>query len=155
MSGAWAHDWRSLAYQELGKRGFPTMLAFARSWPRATYKELASTLAGDGLAPVQIQKLLEEESTGTLDFRYFVMSSLLRNLHEHLPHGFRRQGDWPLTLALASWAGSMPTDLQAECGRIARRLKTCTAFPDHWLPDSVDDPELCSFFTRSFPPRES
>jgi hypothetical protein len=124
------------------------MLEYARRNDVLPYAQISQELGKGLLAPVQVQMLLREETEGTSDFSYFVRSSLIRNLHEHVPRGFRMHGQWPLILALSSWAGSMGTVLGARCARVASAVKTLSGVPDSWLPSSVLDPVLDKVFSQ-------
>lgn len=139
MTNPWSHNWRECAVARLHELGYGSLFDFARERECAPYASLANELGGDELAPVQIQMLLREELENTPDFPYFVKSSLVRNLHEHVPNGVHKHGDWPLTLALSSWAGSMGESLQRPCASIARRLKKLDGISDDWIPASADD----------------
>jgi hypothetical protein len=148
MANAWDHDWRQFARDRLRAVGCTSMLDYARRNDRLPYAALAEDLGQGRLAPVQIQMLLREETEGTSDYSYFVRSSLVRNLHAHVPRGFRMHGDRALILALASWAGSMGAPLQSPCGRIAKGLKGMSNLEETWLPRSVDDPVLEQVFSK-------
>ena len=65
---------------------------------------------------------------------------MVRYLARHVPNGIRMHGEWPLALALGSWAGSMPDYEQKDCAEIVRRFKkVAQKKADDWFPLDEDD----------------
>lgn len=147
MNTTWNTHWQERLRSGIGVLGFMTVTDLVESHPKASYEDLAELLPG--FAPIQIQRLHSEESLGldrTSRVRFW-KTSLLRYLARHVPNGIRMHGDWPLTLALGSWAGSMPESEQKDCSEIVRRFKKLiTEKPDDWFPsdDEVSFQEVFS-----------
>lgn len=127
------------------------MVDFARSRETATFQSLAHEIGGHKIAPVMVEKMLKDdaEKEGCLD--YFLRSSLLRQLHQHVPNGVHKHGDWKLIRALSSWVGMVGTtrDLERLSSRVADLLQHDANLPDDWLPLSHSDAKLCHFFSTA------
>ena len=146
MSTNWNPNWESQLRRELSLLGVGSITELVESHSNATYEDLAKLLPG--FAPVQIQRLHYEESGNINDPARgkFWKTSLIRYLMKHVPDGIRMHGDWPLILALGSWAGSMPETDQKFCSGIVRRFKrTAAAKADDWFP-SEDDANFRELF---------
>jgi hypothetical protein len=142
MTEAWTHNWQEYAYKCLRESGCESVFDFARRHETWSYAQLADNLGGNKLAPIQIQRLLREEVQDQLMHEYYVRSSLVRNLHEHVPKGIRMHDEWNLILALSSWVGSMDERDRPRCMRIAQSVKKVADVSDDWLPNFVDDSVL-------------
>lgn len=139
MNHCWGDQWKSGIYQILHGKGYVSVLSYFDSLPFESYQELASGL-GNHIAPAQMQLLHSEESKTAELEELYLRSSFVRYLRYHVPLGIGNHGDWPITLALGTWAGSMSADQQSRCSQIIRKFKkVLSTLPKNWLPTVGDD----------------
>lgn len=143
---AWLHDWRKLAYDELNKNGYKSVIDYCRSDELASFRKMAKSLHPELLAPIQIVKLFHEEAAATNSLGYYARSCFVRDIRYQLPGGFRSLGEAKLDGFFASWLASLDDVFVPECHVVADRLKHQAEVPDSWLPDSLDDPTLRFLF---------
>lgn len=146
MSTNWNLDWETQLRHKLSLLGIASITELVESHPKASYEDLAKILRG--FAPIQIQRVHSDESGDINDPARvrFWKTSLIRYLVRHVPNGIRMHGDWPLILALGSWAGSMPETDQQFCSGVVRRFKrTAVDKADDWFP-SEDDASFQELF---------
>jgi hypothetical protein len=113
----------------------------------ASWSKLIAMLGG-GLAPVQLQWVLEEEIEDQSDYDYFVRTALVRQLLEDLPNGWRATPGRDYRFTDSRWATIIGKHTGAPHTwlNVARRLEARTDLPPEWLPSGVDDPVIVAAF---------
>ena len=149
MTEMWNDDWKTLIFEAVENEGCTSLLDYARKHETKTFQQIATELGDGRFAPVMIEKVLRQDAEEASCMDYFMRSSLLRQLHHHVPNGLLSHGEWKLVRALSSWVGLIGTDRELErtSKLVADRIQSDETLPDDWLPVSSDDSTFASFFT--------
>ncbi len=156
---AWEGDHARRLTARLQAHGYASATDFAAAFPRSSLVPLAATLGTTDVAAVQLERRLYDEAIERGTVERLARDLLVRELHEHLPDGWRREwgpdvpGDtttprWRRSMAATGWAtavGSVP-EYDAAADRVMFALRDQAPFPDGWLPADADDPLLVAFF---------
>jgi hypothetical protein len=142
----WTSGWRARLRSGLARHGCERLTQFARKHEAASWSRLIELLGG-GLAPVQLQWVLEDEIKDQSDYDYFVRTTLIRQLHE-CERGWRATPECEVGLKLSGWATIIGKHTGAPHTwlKVARRLEARTDLPPEWLPSGIDDPVLVAAF---------
>ena len=139
MSDVWANGWKDRIYAHVASCGFKSITEFLDDRPIVSFEELVDGIHGDKVAPIQLQWVFQDEARKSNQYERYLRNSLIRYLSRHVPNGVKQHGDWPLNLALGSWAGSMDDQMQSRCTKIVRRFKKEIAdLPNNWIPSNND-----------------
>ncbi len=134
---SWEGNWKVRLYERVRERGYDSLTAFAEAHPTASLVALAEKLGEDDLNAVQVFSGLVAEAERNHQLTRLVRGQLVRELSESLPNG------WPAVLddetrvevamALASWIGFTPENLQERARQVTKAL-LATPPPPGWRP---------------------
>jgi hypothetical protein len=145
----WAGNWQERVYKRLLKVGFSSVILYAKSLPKHTFRELAAPL-GEDVAPVQIEKLLLEEAIETNDFSYFARTCLIRYLRQNLPEGWGvgENLEFRRAYAFAAWSTAIGEEFINVADSVWNDLNKPGKVKNRWLPEDVDDVLIDAAFQR-------
>jgi hypothetical protein len=144
----WHGDPRGFLDRRLRERGL-TVQQFLAARPGQSWNRLVRYF-DEPLAPIQLMAYVQEAAAKGQWLDWYARDGLARALAEHLPDGWRLQGemDSKTADALADWLTIMSI-LGPACDerahQVADRLKGAE-LPLGWLPDGPDDPLLVAAF---------
>jgi len=147
----WSDDWHIRLSKRVKAMGYRDVTAFAASLPNSPYRELAVKL-GDGIAPMQVEKLLRAEAVVAHDLNGFSRDCLARYLWQDLPDGWGlgTQAEFSAARAFASWSAALddnPTgERRLQTERVWRRLQRVA--PIGWRVQGAHDPVLMKAFSE-------
>lgn len=146
MIDIWSDGWRDRTYSMIKRLGFESVTSFLDHEPDKSFEDKSTELGLGEIAPIQLQWLYRDEAKKNRQTKQYLAGSFVRYLARHIPNGIRLHGEWPLNLALGSWAGSMDEEDQDRCAIIVKRFKDASLkLPDDWIPKS-DDPVVVKIF---------
>lgn len=138
---AWRGQWQLRLVQELQRRGFASLRAFARDAGCVTYTDIASALDGP-FAPIQMMMAVRAEFEKEADFRGFVVDSLARYLIEYTAANAeqRTQRESQAARAVGACAAAIGDANQDALFRVWDTVRE--RILDGWLPAGPHDPIL-------------
>lgn len=146
----WAEGWRERILAVLRAKGFDSTIAFAKRYPKDTFRELAARLNG-AAAPVQIEELVRKEALRKSKIRYFAMTCLVRYLRQRLPDGWGvgESLEFRRSHAFASWSAAMGEDYRSVVDKVWKSINELELIEDKWLPDDENDPIIKNIFQET------
>jgi hypothetical protein len=146
--GYWHRDPQGFLDRRLRERGL-SVQQFLAARPGQSWNHLVHYF-DEPLAPTQLMAYVQQAAAKGQWLDWYTRDGLARALAEHLPDGWRLQGemDSQTAEALADWLTIMSI-LGPACAerahQVADRLKRAE-LPLGWLPDGPDDPLLVAAF---------
>ena len=139
---SWEGNWRVRLYEQVRKRGYDSLTAFAETRPTASLVALAEELGKDDINAVQVFSGLVAEAERSHQLTRLVRSQLVRELAQHLPGGWPAMLDdanrFSVAQALARWSTYTPETHEQRVDQVSDALLSSSP-PPGWRPLGPDD----------------
>jgi hypothetical protein len=154
----WVGDWRARIMSRIRRVGCETVMDYLARFPASPYIHIAEQL-GDDVAALQLEWIQFGEAKDENRMRYVAMDSLARDLHRHLPNGWRHSArdDFETASVFGTWATRLE---QSDPGLESRTKSVWDALeavhpPVGWIASGPDDPLIVAAFEKAWPEQES
>lgn len=142
-------DWRPRIAHLLRRQGFDTAIGFLGAHPRRSLADLAGSLyAGDLAVHLEWAAIDEATAAGHAAIEWLARDLLARRLHEHMPHGWRKNDDLAIYGAFGAWSSTLGNRGVHADEDFAIMDALAAAAPPGWLPADPDDPLLTAAFRK-------
>lgn len=157
----WTGNWRLRLQSELARAGFGSLEEFLEANPGRGYVALARQLADANVAPGQIFGEQLRLGMAKQRLRSVAMDSLVRDIHDYIPRGWRNGVHFRLRAASAfsTWLTGL-TACNQERSNLAERLHSvwdalqAMDIPTGWLPKDHLDAHIVDAFAIGWPEHE-
>jgi hypothetical protein len=149
----WSDDWRKKVFAQVRLLGYETIGDYFARHPGKPIVALADTLKD--VAGLQLERLYFEEVRRDQSYRAAAMDSLVRDLNQHLLHGWKNgaRDDFDTSGAYADWITRLSmekADLKAKADAVWEALESLSP-PRGWSPLGPDDELIIKAFATAWP----